>query len=241
MAGQGVGDYLLKQYQAAMPMFDHVIIFANTGRYARVLKSKNVCTPVAWLTNQEKHLLHSRPHSLEPPIGILMHKGVVIPLNQKRPLSLNALMQGTNFRLVALKPFQYPEQILDILDEYEELGRVLYLNDHTIEINEMLLERGRADVALAMPSQMTELLLRGRGSDFHFHQIQELKSYIQLMSHCSDDPVGQEALRIISSILTDDFLEYILVRYKSWYPEIDDFETLFRKSISFGRSAPPRQ
>ena len=231
LKGKGVGDYLLAKYQAAMPMFDHKVIFANTRRYARALNSPNICVPIAWSHEEEQHLLHSRLHTIEPPMGILMHKSNNIPQANGQPLSLAKIMSQTNLRLVALKPFHYPEPVLNILGNYEGAGRVMYLTDHTIEINERLLERKRADIAIAMPSQIVKLNMRDKGDDFQFYAIEEFKTFLTLMSHCSNDDAGQSALNIISQMLTDDFLEDLLQRYMAWYPNVPEFETSYRTVV----------
>ena len=231
LKNKGVGDYLLAKYQAAMPMFDHTVVFANTSRYARALKSPNICVPMAWSRAEEEHLLHSRAHTIEPPMGLLMHKENNIPSAGENPLSLKKIMGETNLRIIALKPFQYPTAILDILDKYETTGRVMYLTDHTIEINERLLERKRADIAIAIPSKMTELNMRNMGAAFQFRAIEELNTYLTLMSHCSNDPAGQTASDIIGQMLTDEFLEELLTRYLTWYTDVPKFEASYRSTI----------
>jgi len=231
LKNQGIGDILLEHYFAALPNFKHQKFYANLNRYALATQRANICVPLAWSQKEEAHLLHSRPHGIEPPMGLLSASTTQIPKTAENTFSLAHIMANSNFRLLAFKTFPYGLETMRVLNTFENTDRILYQSSEQLEVNVRLITRGRADIALALPARMADLDARGRGQDFHFHQIEEIKNYVRLMTHCSNDQIGQQAMKIINQTLTDEFLELFSKHYFRWYHDNEAFEKLFHRYI----------
>ena len=238
LKNKGVGDFLMKELMARMSEFEHRVIYANVSRYAVAVTNPSICVAAAWLNDEEEQLLHSRIHTVEPPMGLLTLRDTNIPRFADNSTSLAHIMANTDLSLLALKLFHYPEATLRVMSMLEPAGRVMYLNTETIEINEGLLEHGRADIAMALPGQLADLNAAGKGQIFKFIQIEEYTEYVRLMTHCSNDPVGRAAMKVINETLTNEFLETLLAKYKGWYSELDDFEQIYRTSVIQGKPLP---
>lgn len=235
---KGVGDFLLNQYMTALPNFEHEVLYMSNNRYAKALQRENICVPTAWSHKEEAHLSHSRAHTIEPPMGLLALTDTNIPRTKRGTYSLAQIMGTSGLRLIAYKPFTYGEKIAEVIGNFEGLGRILYQVGELLEVNTELLERDRADMALALPGQMADLKARGKGDAFRFYEIEEITNYVRLMSHCSRGKVAQQAMQKINTLLTDTFLEKVLVQYLLWYPNHDGFEGLYRSHIIEGKATP---
>lgn len=235
---QGVGDFIVRTYMDLLPGIDHKILYMSNSRYAMALQNENVCVPVAWSHAEEAHLMHSRPHTIEPPMGLLARIDVTLPQTKSGSYSLQRIMTDTDLRLLAYKSFTYGLKATRIVAQFDASDRVLYQGGELLEVNVQLLDRRRADIALALPGQMSDLRAQGKSAEYRFYEIDEIANYVRLMSHCSAGNVAQSAMQVINAQLTDQFLEEVLRRYLEWYPNHDNFEALYRAHIIEGKNLP---
>ena len=231
LKGQGVGDFVMQTFISKLPQFQHEIIYANMSRYRIAVQNSSICVPAAWLRKEEKPLIQSRVHMLGHPMGLITHKNTKIPQDITGKVSLQHIMENTTLRLIALKKFEYPDPVLQVLENVTDPGRIMYLKDDTIEINERLLDHGRADIAIGLFGQIANLRAAGKGDQFKFVPITESTGYIEHMTHCSNDAVGQAAMKVINETLTDAFLEILLEKHQKWYPEMTAWQNAYRSYI----------
>ncbi len=217
MKGKGIGDQILKKFIDTLPTFSHVVKLVNLNRYNKEIVKPNTCVPVAWLSPIEKGMLHSKPHSIEPPMGIYA-------LNSRQDIfgkrgqihSLASLLEKNDLVLGAIQGMQYGSRADSLIKDYNSTKRVLILNTRKVELRLKLLGR-RVDYLLGMPSQLFNETNESERSLYQFYNIKEIDNYIDLFAHCSNDENGKKVIKIIDDILTPKYLAEMLGKYEVWY------------------------
>ncbi len=231
LKGQGVGDRLLEKLMDALPAYEHVVKMANVNRYNVEVVKPNTCAPVAWLSHIEKGMLHSKAHSIEPPMGVFTLKSRQQYFGPpERTLSLSKLLENGNLVLGAISGMLYGPRVEALLKKYASEENVYMFNPGQVELNLKLIG-SRVDYLLGIRSQSLYESIKGRPNPYQFYNIQEIDNYVDLFAHCSDDNVGRKAIKVIDSLLTKDLLRDMLAEYENWYGKNDQYREIFMQHI----------
>lgn len=238
MKRKGVGDRLLKKFMDALPGYNHVIKLVNVNRYNIEVLKPDTCIPVAWLSQVETGLLHSRAHSIEPPMGIFISKSQKEHFGPTQDtLSLATLLENKNLRLGAIQGMMYGARVEALLAQYSAALHVQIFNPGRVELNLKLLGR-RVDYLLGIPSQSLNEKIRGKEDAYQFYNIQEIENYVDLFAHCSNDEMGQNVMKVIDGMLTQKFLGDMLLDYEYWYGKNALYRTIFKQHIINQKAHP---
>jgi len=234
-AGTGIGDELTRYFQDNLPEYEHQNIRVNTIRYNSMIKGQDVCVPVAWLSeNEEQHLIQTRPHTLEPPAGIYIHKSKQHLFGKPGDeLSLKKLLLNKDLKLGALRGMEYSAEVDQLLETHKANRNVTLIDAPITEISLNLLKLNRLDYLLGLPSQNRhkELLHHQQGDTYQFFNIEEISRYVPMYAHCSNNERGRKIVSKLNTLLTDARLIQSIEKYEYWYEGNHRFRKLFMDHI----------
>lgn len=227
--GQGIGDQLTRYYQKNLPEYEHQNIRVNPIRYDAMIEKEMICVPVAWLTeNEREHLIHTRPHTLEPPAGIYIHASKRTLFGKPgTTLSLRDLLKNPNLTLGVLRGMEYSPEVDQLLLQYEGEKNLLLIDAPMTEINLNLLRLNRLDYLIGLPGQKRTLQNNGESDEYIFYGISEIHNYIPMYSHCSNSKTGRAIVEKLEHLLTKDRLFSSIALYERWYDDIGTFRATF--------------
>ena len=229
--GQGVGDRLLDRYIKSLPDFEHRIKVTNIDRYRIEIQRPNTCIPLAWITDDEASLIQTRPHTIEPPMGIFTLKRNEANFGSAgSTLSLAALLKDERFTLGAIDKMSYGKRVEKLLAEFRESSRVKIFKTPSVELNLHMLGQ-RVDYLLGIPSQMANEIHKNGSNPYLFYNIEEIDNYIDLYTHCPNDPFGRSLIPRLNNVLTKSTLKDMLESYQNWYGPNDLFRSIFQSHI----------
>ena len=238
--GKGVGDELTRYYQDNLPEYEHQNIRVNAIRYNSMIKKDNVCVPVAWLTDNERHyLIQTRPHALEPPAGIYIHKRKQRQFGaQGNVLSMRKLLKNKQLKLGALRGMEYSKDADQLLTLYEGHQNLILIDAPMVEISLGLLRLQRLDYLLGLPVQRKTLIDTASADSYLFYNVREITKYLPMYSHCSKSITGREIIQKLNELLTTNRLMESIEHYESWYDGDESFRKIFLDYIVHGISHP---
>ena len=231
--GIGVGDELTRYFQDSLPEYEHQNIRVNTVRYNSMIKNKNVCVPVAWLTrNERQYLIQTRPHTVEPPAGIYVHQSKQGQFGEPGSiLSLKKLLKNNQLKLGALRGMEYSQEVDRLLESYKGSENLLLIDAPMIEISLKLLKLHRFDYVLGLPAQKRMLNNLEIADEYLFYNLQEITTHVPMYAHCSNNPTGKKIIKKLNELLTNQHLITSIEYYESWYEDNKSFRQIFMDYI----------
>jgi len=231
--GIGIGDELTRYLQDNLPEYEHQNIRVNTIRYNSMIKQENVCVPVAWLSeNERQFLVHTRPHTLEPPAGIYVHQRNQQQFGDRgKVLSIKSLLENRGLKLGALRGMEYSQEVDQLLVQNDGRKNLLLIDAPMIEINLNLLKLERLDYLLGLPAQKKMLNNRDAAEAYIFYNIREIATYVPMYAHCSNSRIGMEIIQKLNKLLTNQRLIQSIEHYEHWYEGSEGFRKIFMDYI----------
>ncbi len=228
--GQGIADTLTMKLQKSLPQYNHQNIKSNGRRYWKLIKKEKVCVAWAWIVpGSKEYRIYSRPVSLVAPMGIQTLKSKQ-PLFGKpgQTLSLAMLLKNPEIKLGVLKDMPYAKDVHDLIDRYNGKSNLLFSSTSGVEFPLKMLDRGRVDYFVGMPHQaIAEAIMNNEPNKYQFYNIDEMNIYTSMYTHCSKTPFGEEVMRQINKIITDEFLMEHLAVIETWSGKNKQYREVF--------------
>ncbi len=233
--GKGYADKFLDFFIRHLPEYEHSIRPVNIPRWSREVLKPNRCSAHLWGGFFPDRLLLSKPYSFTPPHVAIFHKRHQDRIGPKGTVvSLEALLKQPDLKLMIMNvdfnrearqsryPVLYP-YLLPYVGQENLIEQ--YSTENTLDLD--LLARGRADYTLAYPSTIrTQMRIKDLPDEYISYPLKEHNIYKNVYVACLNDDFGQEVIRKINALLTEE----TLLEFLSYHEEWNDADPDFRKN-----------
>lgn len=225
LTGQGYADKFLAYFIERLPEYKHQVTWLNVNRWNIESQKTQHCTPHVWGDFFKDSTVLSKPYTFTAPHKVIFHKRY-----QERfgpadtTLSLEKLLTDESLRLMTLpiyvgqeeKHARYPV-LHTYLKPYIGKPNLIENKGGRNEVNLKLLQRQRIDYAIGYPNTITsQRRINGLDDEFINYRLKEHNLYKKIYVSCRDTNFGNEVIRKINAMLTEDTYRTFLSYQEEW-------------------------